>query len=199
MSFERPSSSSSRQVPFDHFGWIAPLYSRVSYSSLDAMLAQAALQTPGRVLDAGGGTGRVASAIRAHAGEVFIVDASFGMLRQADGGTFRLACSNSEALPFPNETFERVIMVDALHHVFDQRHAAREMYRVLKPGGRIVIEEPDIRTFGVKLIAIAEKLLLMRSHFLSPEKIVALFSFDSAKASIRAAEGNAWVVIEKPG
>jgi ubiquinone/menaquinone biosynthesis C-methylase UbiE len=88
--------------------------------------------------------------------------------------------------------------VDALHHVIDQRHTAHEMYRVLKPGGRIVIEEPDIRTFGVKLIALGEKLLLMRSHFLSPERIVALFSFDSAKTSVHAAEGSAWVVIEKP-
>ena len=49
------------------------------------------------------------------------------------------------------------------------------MFRVLKPGGLLVIEEPDIRTFGVKLIAIAEKLLLMRSHFLAPEEITNLF------------------------
>jgi demethylmenaquinone methyltransferase/2-methoxy-6-polyprenyl-1,4-benzoquinol methylase len=90
-------------------------------------------------------------------------------------------------------------MVDALHHVYHQGQTACEMYRVLKPGGRIVIEEPDIRKFGVKLIAVAEKLLLMRSHFLAPQKIVDLFSFDSAKANIHATEGNAWVVIEKPG
>jgi demethylmenaquinone methyltransferase/2-methoxy-6-polyprenyl-1,4-benzoquinol methylase len=186
-------------MPFDHFDFIAPIFSRVSYSSLDEMINHAALPTPGRVLDAGGGTGRVASAIRAHAGEVVIADPSFGMLRQADGTRLGLACANSESLPFPDETFERVIMVDALHHVIDQRETTREMYRVLKPGGRIVIEEPDIRKFGVKLIAVAEKMLLMRSHFLSPGKIVELFSFDSSTASIHAAEGNAWVVIEKPG
>jgi demethylmenaquinone methyltransferase/2-methoxy-6-polyprenyl-1,4-benzoquinol methylase len=186
-------------MPFDHFDFIAPLFSRVSYSSLELMLAQAALPTPGRVLDAGGGTGRVASAIREYAGEVVIADPSFGMLRQADRTKLGLACANSESLPFPDESFERVIIVDALHHVLDQRITAREMYRVLKPGGRIVVEEPDIRTFGVKMIAVAEKLLLMRSHFLSPAEIVNLFSFDSAKASIHAAEGNAWVVIEKPG
>jgi demethylmenaquinone methyltransferase/2-methoxy-6-polyprenyl-1,4-benzoquinol methylase len=163
------------------------------------MMKHAALPTPGRVLDAGGGTGRVANAIRGHAGEVVIADPSLGMLRQASRTQLRLACANSESLPFPGETFERVIMVDALHHVIDQRHSATELYRVLKPGGRIVIEEPDIRTFGVKLIAVAEKLLLMRSHFLAPDQIVKLFSFDSAKASIHAEEGNAWVVIEKPG
>jgi len=185
-------------MPFDHFGLIAPLFSRAEYFSLETMLTQADLPTPGRVLDAGGGTGRVSNAIREHAGEVVIADPSLGMLRQADRTQLGLACSNSEALPFPNDSFERIIMVDALHHVIDHSQTAREMYRVLKPGGRIVIEEPDIRKFGVKLIAVAEKLLLMRSHFLAPQKIVDLFAFDSAKTGIFASEGNAWVVIDKP-
>lgn len=186
-------------MSFDHFGLIAPLFSRAQYSSLETMIEQAELPTPGRILDAGGGTGRVANAIREYAGEVVIADPSLGMLREADRTQLRLACSNSEALPFPSETFERVIMVDALHHVINHGATAREMYRVLKPGGRIVIEEPDIRTFFVKMIAVAEKLLFMRSHFLSPKKIVDLFSFDSATSSVHAAENNAWVVIEKPG
>jgi ubiquinone/menaquinone biosynthesis C-methylase UbiE len=185
-------------MPFDHFDFIAPVFSRVGYSSTEEMIEHAALPTPGRVLDAGGGTGRVASAIRQHTGSVVIADPSFGMLQQADRTRLGLACANSESLPFPDGVFERIIMVDALHHVIDQRHTAREMYRVLKPGGRIVIEEPDIRKFAVKLIAIGEKLLLMRSHFLAPAEIVKLFSFDSTKASVHASEGNAWVVIEKP-
>lgn len=185
-------------MPFDHFGLVAPLFSRARYLSLDTMLEQADLPTSGRVLDAGGGTGRVSSVIREHAREVVIADPSLGMLRQADRTQLRLACSNSESLPFPNASFERVIMVDALHHVINHGQTAREMYRVLKPGGRIVIEEPDIRSFYVKLIAMAEKILLMRSHFLAPQKIVDLFSFDSAKTSIHTVESSAWVVIEKP-
>ena len=55
---------------------------------------------------------------------------------------------------------------------------------VLKPGGSIVIEEPDIRKFTVKLIALAEKITLMRSHFLSPDKIAGLFKFPEAKREI---------------
>ncbi len=185
-------------MPIDHFGAIAPIFSRAQYSYLDTLLAHADLPTPGRVLDAGGGTGRVANAIREQAGEVVIADPSLGMLREADQTQFQLACSNSEALPFPSDSFERIIMVDALHHVINQAQTASEMYRVLKPGGRMVIEEPDIRSFYVKLIAVAEKILLMRSHFLSPSKIVGLFSFNSAKTSIHAQEGNSWIVVEKP-
>jgi hypothetical protein len=61
-----------------------------------------------------------------------------------------------------------------------------------------VIEEPDIRTFGVKLIALAEKLLLMRSHFLAPDEIMKLFaSFASGEKKIRVEDGTAWVIIRK--
>jgi len=183
---------------FDHFDFIAPIFARVEYASLETMLEMADLPTVGCILDAGGGTGRVAKLLREHADDVIIADSSLGMLHQADKSQLKLACSNSESLPFPDDFFTRVVMVDALHHVISHVKTAREMYRVLKPGGKLVIEEPDIRVFGVKLIAAVEKLLLMRSHFLAPDKIVELFSFDSANTEIYAVDGNAWVVIEKP-
>jgi demethylmenaquinone methyltransferase/2-methoxy-6-polyprenyl-1,4-benzoquinol methylase len=180
-------------MSFDHFSVIAPLYARVTYSKTDIMREVAVLPVKGRLLDVGGGTGRVASALRELVDEIVIADVSFGMLKQTSG--FRSVRGLSESLPFSDNSFERVIMVDALHHVIDHTASAREMFRVLKPGGVLVIEEPDIRTFGVKLIALAEKLLLMRSHFLAPDAIMKLFD-DGGKA-VRAEDGTAWVVIPK--
>jgi hypothetical protein len=57
-----------------------------------------------------------------------------------------------------------------------------------------------VRTFTVKLVAIAEKLALMRSHFLAPEAIVTLFDHPAAQIRIETeANGfNAWVVVHKP-
>ena len=69
-----------------------------------------------------------------------------------------------------------------------------EGLRLVK-GGVLVIEEPDIRTFGVKLIAIAEKLLLMRSHFLAPDAILKLFP--SGETQVKTVDGTAWVIIKK--
>jgi ubiquinone/menaquinone biosynthesis C-methylase UbiE len=183
-------------MPIDHFGVIAPLYHRIgTYSHFETMLQCADLPTTGRLLDAGGGTGRVSNALREHASQIVLADVSMGMLRFAASSTLQPAAAISEQLPFPDDSFDRIIMVDALHHVIHQADSAREMWRVLKPGGRIVIEEPDIRAFGVKLIAIAEKLLLMRSHFLSPTNIEKLFTF--AKTSIHAEDSTAWVIVEK--
>ncbi|WKZ39082.1 MAG: class I SAM-dependent methyltransferase [Anaerolineales bacterium] len=180
---------------FDHFDLIAPIYSRVTYSKTDVMREVASLPVRGRLLDVGGGTGRVANAIRDLVDDVTIADVSFGMLKETHPAALKPVCGYSESLPFADESFERVIMVDALHHVVDHAHSAREMLRVLKPGGVLVIEEPDIRTFGVKLIAIAEKLLLMRSHFLAPDQIVKLF--ESGETSTKSADGTAWVIVKK--
>lgn len=198
-------------MPLDHFSFIAPLYARVTYSKADVMREVAALPVQGRLLDVGGGTGRVASAIREWVDEIVIADESFGMLsrapRSAPSTRFRQAqpassgrrllpvCGVSESLPFADDFFERVIMVDVLHHVADHSQTAREMFRVLKPGGLLVVEEPDIRTFGVKLIALAEKLLLMRSHFLAPDAIMKLF--DGGETITSSKDGTAWVVVKK--
>ena len=188
---------------FDHFAAIAPIYARVTYPKKEVMREVASLPVNGRLLDVGGGTGRVASAIKEYVDEIVIADVSFGMLAHSprkdpstgSGDGFRPVCGASESLPFADDFFERVIMVDALHHVVDQAHTAHEMFRVLKPGGVLVIEEPDIRTFGVKLIALAEKLLLMRSHFLTPDAIMGLIGEGEKKT--QSTDGTAWVIVKK--
>ena len=182
-------------MPLDHFSLIAPIYARARYHALDRMREFAALPVPGRLLDVGGGTGRVALALQDLVDEIIITDISMGMLEKAPRPTLRPASCFSESLPFPSSSFERVIMVDAFHHVVDQAATAHEMLRVLKPGGLLVIEEPDIRTFGVKLIALAEKLLWMRSHFLSPSQIASIFP--QKTTSIFAQQSTAWIVVKK--
>jgi demethylmenaquinone methyltransferase/2-methoxy-6-polyprenyl-1,4-benzoquinol methylase len=181
---------------FDHFDLLAPIYDRaIPFARLEAMLNVLALPANGTLLDAGGGTGRVAAALRPYI-HVLVADFSSGMLAQARQKRLDGILTPTERLPFADGTFERVLMVDALHHVLRQDETVRELWRVLKPGGRLVIEEPDIRTWPVKLIALAEKLAFMRSHFLSPPHIAALLP-SQANAQIKTDGPTAWVIAEK--
>ncbi len=185
----------------DHFGFLAPFYDKlIKPKAPETLWEFAQLPTDGLLLDAGGGTGRVAQFMVEKAARVVLADLSLEMMSQAEEQADLLrVCSHTEGFPFPEGSFARIIMVDALHHVCDQIQTARELWRVLAPGGVIVIEEPDLRTFSVKLVAIAEKFALMRSHFLSPPDIAALFDFPQAKVRIETeADGfNAWVIVHK--
>lgn len=183
---------------FDHFGLLAPFYDRlIRFGEADALIKRLGLPVRGRLLDAGGGTGRVAVALEGMAGQVVVADVSQGMLRQARGKGLAAVSAPAEGLPFPGGTFERVIMVDALHHVADQAATARELWRVLAPGGRLVIVEPDIRQLPVKGIALFEKLVMMRSHFLPPLEIARLFEERGAQVRIEVDSASAWILIEK--
>ncbi len=186
-------------APFNHFDFLAPYYDRFEKNSDPTRLCDlSGLPASGLLLDVGGGTGRKSYPLMKMVAGIVIADSSMGMLSQANmKGGLTTICSQSEQLPFEDESFERVIMVDALHHVSDYRVTTYEMWRVVKPGGRIVIEEPDIHTTPVKIMAIIEKLALMRSHFISPQNIAHSFDYKDAKVNIEIEESTAWIVIDK--
>jgi demethylmenaquinone methyltransferase/2-methoxy-6-polyprenyl-1,4-benzoquinol methylase len=184
---------------FDHFGFLAPVYENFIKPKPPATLAKLLdLPINGTLLDVGGGTGRVSGFLTDQVGKVIIADLSEKMLLQTHTkDSLSPVCSHAEKLPFPDGYFERVIMVDALHHVCDQEETAQELWRVLKPTGKLIIEEPDIHHWGVKLVALGEKIALMRSQFLSPSEILALFASYTDKLQVHMEGYNAWIVVEK--
>lgn len=184
---------------FDHFGFLAPFYERfIQPKPPEKLLRLMNIPENGLVLDAGGGTGRVAQFLSVKSAHVLVADQSFKMLQEVrKKDILRPVCALTETLPFVDNCFDRIIMVDALHHVANQALTIGELWRLLKPGGRIIIEEPDIREFRVKLIALAEKLALMRSHFLSPPQIANLVNFTDANVKFSSEDTTTWVIIEK--
>jgi demethylmenaquinone methyltransferase/2-methoxy-6-polyprenyl-1,4-benzoquinol methylase len=185
---------------FDHFGLLAPFYERViPPPDVDQLCGFLELPAQGNLLDAGGGTGRVSAQLEHLVDKLVITDSSAGMLAQArQKKKLRVYQSHSEKLPFANESFERVLVVDALHHFANQKEAIAELARVLKRGGIMVIEEPNIEHFRVKLIALAEKIALMQSHFLSPLEIQdELLRYDLKTRIEKDSQFTAWVIAEK--
>lgn len=183
----------------DHFGFLAPHYETFIPARLSQELLRLAdLPARGFLLDAGGGTGRIAQFFLDQTDCVIVADQSLKMLQEAHKKAgVRPVCSLTERMPFADGSMARIIMVDALHHVANQPQTAVELWRILAPSGRIIIEEPDITRFSVKLMALAEKLALMRSHFLSPARIASLFRAPEAQVVIGREATTAWITIIK--
>lgn len=133
-----------------------------------------------RVLDLAGGTGDLASkfaTIVGPEGEVILADINASMLREGrdrminDGhaGNSRYAQVNAECLPFPDNYFDCITIAFGLRNVTDKDAALRSMYRVLKPGGRLLVLEfskpvlPGLNaiydTYSFKLLPMMGKLI----------------------------------------
>jgi SAM-dependent methyltransferase len=114
------------------------------------MIRKAGLRAQDRVLDVGTGSGVVALAAAqrvAGAGAVVGVDLSGGQLEVARAKAHqagledrvRFEQADAEALPFENQSFDVVLSLFALLHFPAPEQALAEMFRVLRPGGRLVI------------------------------------------------------------
>jgi len=184
-----------------HFDLLAPLYDRLIRPADPARLRDlldlphSDPPAPGWMLDAGGGTGRVAAQICPHVQHLVISDLSQPMLHQAGlKGCVLPAQARVERLPFRDGLFDRILVVDAFHHFGDQTGAIKELARVLAPGGRLVIEEPDIRRLAVKLIALGEALLMMDSRFRTPEWMRVLLTRYGLDARVEIDQATAWII-----
>ena len=108
--------------------------------------------THGRALDLGAGTGDLALLLDRRMGEhgrVVAMDLNFAMLRVGvdkiarHGLSSRIACfrGNAEQIVFRDDTFDAVTTGFCIRNVGDRPQAFREIFRVLKPGGRFVCLE----------------------------------------------------------
>jgi demethylmenaquinone methyltransferase/2-methoxy-6-polyprenyl-1,4-benzoquinol methylase len=183
----------------DHFALIAPYYDRIFYrSSVEDLVRRLEPEIAHRVLDVGGGTGRVAQHLVGAVGQICVLDPSPGMLAEGQQKGICITQGEAEALPYASHLFDRIMMVDAFHHLRHQERAAAELMRVLVPGGRLVVEEPDIGHVAVQAVALGEKLLLMRSRFRQPRAMQHMFEVLGGRVRIDRRGHTAWIVVDKP-
>ncbi|MDN4502122.1 bifunctional demethylmenaquinone methyltransferase/2-methoxy-6-polyprenyl-1,4-benzoquinol methylase UbiE [Alteromonadaceae bacterium BrNp21-10] len=105
-----------------------------------------------KVLDLAGGTGDLTarfSRIVGERGQVVLADINNAMLKVGrdklrDKGivsNVEYVQANAEALPFPDNHFDIITIAFGLRNVTDKDKALASMYRVLKPGGRLLVLE----------------------------------------------------------
>ncbi len=123
---------------------------------ITADLGRAGLQSGHKVLDIGCGNGRHTAAAynrdrvtavgadRNHEDLIAARDRLefHDRLGAHGGGTWCLTAADALALPFRGQSYDIVICSEVLEHIPDHRRAVREVVRVLKPGGTLVVSVP---------------------------------------------------------
>jgi len=99
-----------------------------------------------RVLEVGAGTGRDAAALAELGAEVWTLDyseESLRLMRDNLGGSVRIVCGDALALPLAGGTFDGVYHQGLLEHFRDPGALLAENYRVLRPGGWLLVDVPQ--------------------------------------------------------
>ena len=137
---EQAATPALTGLPEDRHAWFAGR-TRAILKLLDAEVGP---QRPGQgrlVLDIGSGAGNMAHHL-AHYGRVVGIDYSARPLPVAGARGLDVCQGAGDDLPFPDDTFDLVALLDTVEHIPDEFGVFQECRRVLKPGGKLMVTVP---------------------------------------------------------
>lgn len=164
-STESQNWKHSDAASYDHVAATYDQYVRILSEPLARRICEIAILTPGMdVLDVGTGSGiaaRRAAEVVGPRGHVLGVDLSEGMITTANaagspvgGAMIDYRVMDAEKLEFPENNFDAVISLCAVFHFPAITDALSEMYRVLKPGGRLTVSFGYVRPISPYNLAV---------------------------------------------
>jgi ubiquinone/menaquinone biosynthesis C-methylase UbiE len=162
--------------------WFAtPIGQLVRWYEAELLLSFLDPQPGERILDVGCGTGIFTVDVLKSGARVTGIDLSAAMLARAvqrGGDHFAGLCADMCALPFADNSFDRVFSMTAIEFVADAARAIAELNRVVKPGGRVVVTSLNsLRPWAEqrrRKAATAGHSLFEQAHFRSPEEMRSL-------------------------
>lgn len=164
------------------FSLIAPFYdcfmAALHKKQGKVLLARLAPLNRRKVLDLGGGTGKLAAQLEKAGANVWLLDSSPAMLKRARRllPSNRAVLGDAASLPFAENSFDVVMIVDALHHFRKQEIVLEEALRVLIPGGTLAILDFNRKNAAVKVLSILEQVMLEPALMLTAEQLEKLLA-----------------------
>jgi SAM-dependent methyltransferase len=146
--------------------WAAGDYQRVGVRLVPAseqLVIDLAVRPGDRVLDVAGGTGNAALAAARRDADVVCSDLVPELLEYAarraamEGLGFTTEVADACDLPFPDESFDVVVSTFGVVFAADPEQAARELLRVLRPGGRLGLTAWRPEAPGGRLLSLIER------------------------------------------
>lgn len=129
------------------WNWASPSGRRRAARRAGFYLEALATRNGLRALELGCGSGVFLERAATTPAAIVALDLSMELIAQArdkvGGRGVSFCCGNAEGLPFADRTFDVVYGSSILHHL-NLRSALGELFRVLRPGGRLVFAEPNL-------------------------------------------------------
>ncbi len=129
------------------------------------------------VLDIGCYQGELFQALSARLGSGIGIDP---LTTEMTAATYRLMpLSFSEPLPYPDQSFDVVVLLATLEHIIDKHPLARDCQRLLRPNGRVIVTVPsplvDVIVETLVKLHWADGMSLEQHHGFKPGETVPLF------------------------
>ena len=123
----------------DHYWWF------VARRRLALTLLADSVRPDATVLDLGSGTGAVLAELQARYQAVGMDFSPHALAFSRERGLKLLVGGDAEACPFADASFDAVVTLDTLEHVRNDAKAVSEIYRILRPGGVLIMNVPAFR------------------------------------------------------
>lgn len=157
---------------FKHYNKFIQIFNLNKMIEIKAILE---LQGDEIIVDIGGGTGSLAEYLSTDCKAVYVIDESEGMLS--------LIKPNKKVIPilgdaldtkFKTSSADVVIVSDALHHIENQEKTIKEIHRILKKDGKIIILDFEKRHIKTKLLRVFEYILFGKLYFRTSKQVIEL-------------------------